>query len=265
MKLKDILRAAKLKLTAPLFMDYKKIIAFVLKIELIDIYKLYDEVIDKKDFIVIEKHFEKRKTSYPLEYITNESYFYNRKFFVDERVLIPRKETEQIIDLVKNTKFNKMLDLCAGSGIIGITSYLETKKEIVLSDISQDALDIIKINAKRLNAEVSLVKSDLFTNIDDKFDLIVSNPPYIKTKELKSLDVSKHEPNIALDGGIDGLKFYKEILNNIDKVAKDKHVVIFEIGYNQAKLISDIALDLAYKVDVYKDYSGFDRVIKLAK
>ena len=181
----------------------------------------------------------------PLQYITNQQEFMKLKFYVDENVLIPRADTEnlveEIIDICKNNvnKNYKILDLCTGSGAIGISiaKYVQNCK-IIQSDISKNALKIAKKNAILNNIEekIEFINSNMFENINDKFDIIVSNPPYIKTNIIKELDNEvQSEPRIALDGGKDGLTFYKIIIDSAHKYLNTYGSVLLEIGYDQKK------------------------------
>lgn len=253
---------------------------------------------------------EKLKSNTPLEYITNKRYIYNANIYVNESVLIPRYDTEIIIDealkdiykdIYKKNKKDKLdiLDLCTGSGVIGINVYkciLEYIKEknididinMYLLDISKEALKIADINIKNNVEEkyidnIHIIESNLFNNIDDiKFDYILSNPPYIKSGDIKLLDKDVlKEPLLALDGGRDGMKYYREILDEANMFLKDSGVIFFEIGYNQAddinmyidkinkdNLVSNFNNE---KKDIYKyivskvvkDIEGRDRVLKI--
>ncbi len=160
----------------------------------------------------------------------------------------------------KANKKIEILDLCTGSGAIGISikKYFGDKAEVTLADINKDALEVAKINTKKLNADCKLVQSDMFENIEGKFDLIVSNPPYIKTSVINSLENNvKNEPKIALDGGEDGLKFYKIISKNYKEYLNKKGNLVLEIGYDQ----KDEVMQLFENSECIKDFAGNDRVI----
>ena len=185
------------------------------------------------------------------------------------------KASENLINYkteeASNTDFNninedksnnkiEILDLCCGSGAIGISikKYFGDKAEVTLADINKDALEVAKINTKKLNADCKLVQSDMFENIEGKFDLIVSNPPYIKTSVINSLENNvKNEPKIALDGGEDGLKFYKIISKNYKEYLNKKGNLVLEIGYDQ----KDEVMQLFENSECIKDFAGNDRVI----
>ena len=170
---------------------------------------------------------------------------------------------EEVLKVAK--KEDKILDLCTGSGIIGISLAKNLLSDnIVAVDISDTALKVSKLNAKNQNVNVSYIKSDLFENVNDKFDIIVSNPPYIETETIKELseDVQK-EPIIALDGGADGLDFYRKISLEAKEYLKENGKLFFEIGYNQKEAIFKILKDLNYKnIECVKDLGNNDRVIK---
>lgn len=203
----------------------------------------------------------------PLWYVFGNAEFYGRKFSVDERVLIPRPETEELvynaIKYVNST--SKALDLCTGSGAIAITIKLEKGCEVYASDVSLDALDVAKKNATDLGADINFIESDLFVNIDEKFDLIISNPPYIKTDDLIGLQAEvKREPVIALDGGEDGLDFYRKICYGAKDCLNENGVLIMECGVEQAQSIKELLLEYnCYKnIEIIKDLNGIERIVK---
>ena len=182
------------------------------------------------------------KKGIPIEHITHQKEFMKLNFFVDKNVLIPRQDTEilveEVIKIAQKTNAKKILDLCTGSGAIAVSlaKYLP-QSEITAIDISNDALKIAKKNAVSNNVEnqITFISSDMFTNLnEEKFDIIVSNPPYIKTNVIENLDIQvKNEPHIALDGGKDGLYFYKKIINESYQYLKYKGFLCLEIGFDQ--------------------------------
>ena len=210
----------------------------------------------------------------PPEYLTNASYIYGLKFFVDRNVLIPRQDTETLIEaavsLIKKNKCNTMLDLCTGSGIIGITCAVKTDiNSVTLADISEKALNVAKINVINLDKKkkCKLINSNMFDRLyklKSSYDIIVSNPPYLKSSEMKDIsDFVKKEPSIALDGGKDGLDFYRIIYSNAKYFLNNNGIIAVEIGYMQADdVINNIKEHVVYKdIKVIKDINGKDRVV----
>ena len=214
----------------------------------------------------------------PIQYIINSQEFFGYIFFVDNNVLIPQPDTEvlveEVINIISNNyNFNnkkiKLLDLCTGSGAIGISLSKEINNlDVYLSDISEKALEIAKKNAKFNKVNVKIIKSDLFKSIMEKnFDFIVSNPPYIESETIKELSEEvKKEPKVALDGGVDGLDFYKEISKKAKEFLKINGYLILEIGYNQKEKVTHILEKEGYK-NIYckKDLGKIDRVIVAQK
>lgn len=209
----------------------------------------------------------------PLQYITNKQEFMGLEFYVNENVLIPQPDTEilveEVIDIAKRGNKKKILDLCTGSGAIGISIAKSINEcEIILSDISKDALEVAKENCinHKVEDRVNIIQSDLFENIDEdaKFDIIVSNPPYIKTDVIKTLDKEvQNEPILALDGGIDGLDVYKRIINEAYKFLNDDGYLCLEIGYDQKNEVIELIEQTGEYKDIYskKDLAGNDRVV----
>ena len=210
---------------------------------------------------------EKLSKDVPLQYITNTQEFYGMKFKVNENVLIPRYDTEILIEetlkLAKDK--DKILDMCTGSGIIAITLAKNVEKANVFAcDISLEALKVAKENNELHNTNVKFINSNLFENIEEKnFDIIVSNPPYIPEKEMQELENQvKKEPELALYGGVDGLDFYKKITENAKEYLKKEGLLIFEIGYKQKEDVSKILIENKFKnIKCVKDLQGLDRVI----
>ena len=212
----------------------------------------------------------------PVQYITNEQSFMNLKFYVDENVLIPQPDTEVLVEtaLTEVDKTIKILDLCTGSGAIAVAleHFLEEKEvEIVATDISEKALEIAKKNAiaNNANTKIKFIQSDLFTKIpQQKFDCIVSNPPYIETETIKTLSKEvQHEPKIALDGGEDGLAFYRRIAKEAFDYLEDGGKLLLEIGYNQKeKVMALLQKEKKYvNIRCIKDFENRDRVIVAEK
>ena len=226
---------------------------------------------EQKYFQLINKHI---KEDTPLSHLVGFEYFYDRKFKVTSDVLSPRMETEElvykVIDYIrKNNLTNiKILDLCTGSGIIGITLKKELEEfdvKILASDISSRALTVAKENASSLEADISFVESDLFSNIQDKFDIIVSNPPYIANDDKKTIkeNVLNYDPHLALFADEEGMYFYRNIIEKSRPYLNEKGIMFFEIGYDQKEKIITLGENNKFETVVYKDINGRDRIAVL--
>ena len=226
---------------------------------------------EQKYFQLINKHI---KDDTPLSHLVGFEYFYDRKFKVTSDVLSPRMETEElvykVIDYIrKNNLTNiKILDLCTGSGIIGITLKKELEEfdvKILASDISSRALTVAKENASSLEADISFVESDLFSNIQDKFDIIVSNPPYIAHDDKKTIkeNVLNYDPHLALFADEEGMYFYRNIIEKSRPYLNEKGIMFFEIGYDQKEKIITLGENNKFETVVYKDINGRDRIVVL--
>lgn len=217
----------------------------------------------------IERMLKECAAGKPLQYVLGNTEFCGNLFYVNEDALIPRMETELVCEeLIKragetSSPKKKILDLCCGSGCIGITAALKTKHYVTCADISSKALKLTAKNAKLNKAELNIVKSDMFKNFTSKFDFIVCNPPYIATKVIETLDekVKNYEPKLALDGGEDGLKFYKIIAQDAPHYLYKEGVLILEIGYDQEKEVVALLQENFTITQVKKDYGGHSRVI----
>ena len=225
--------------------------------------------ISGKDQEKIMSAVQKRVKHIPLDYIFGKSYFYGYEFKVDRNVLIPRQDTEILVEnIVKDIKSKnkpvKVLDIGTGSGAIIVTIKKETNAECYAVDVSKKALEIAKYNAEQNNAKVEFIESNLFENVPKiKFDYIVSNPPYIESDVISTLqaEVRLNEPILALDGGVDGLDFYRKIINQSTDYLTSSGKIYFEIGYNQAEIVKNLLENDYSQIQVYKDYGGNDRVI----
>lgn len=205
----------------------------------------------------------------PLQYIMHTQEFMNLNFYVDENVLIPQPDTEtlvlQAIKRIKQYENNniKVLDLCTGSGAIAISLAKEFENknvQVYASDISSKALEVAKKNAMQNNVQINFINSNMFESIKEKFDIIVSNPPYIETKVINKLSKDvQSEPYIALDGGEDGLKYYKIIASEYEKYLNDNGTLLLEIGYDQKQSVTELFINK--RVECIKDLAQNDRVI----
>lgn len=214
--------------------------------------------------------FEERLTGRPLWYIIGNTDFYGYTIKVDERVLIPRPETEVLVEQAVRTveDGDKVLDLCTGSGAIAIAIACEAAKDknitVTAADISEDALDVARENARINKASVNFVKADLFDGIRGRFNLITANPPYVPSGEIEGLqrEVRDHEPRLALDGGADGLDFYRRIAEKLPRYLVRGGMLILECGENQAQEILKIFSKCDYAM-VVKDLDGKERIVKI--
>lgn len=230
-----------------------------------------DKEIEESEIIEYNKNIEKIIEGTPLQYITNYQEFMGYEFYVDENVLIPQPDTEilveEVIEISKKKESIKILDICTGSGCIGISLAKKIENaQVTLSDISIKALEVAKknTNINNISNRINFIQSDMFENITEKYDIIVSNPPYIETGVIKTLDKTvQNEPHLALDGGEDGLKFYRILIQEGMKYLNDNGYLCLEIGYDQKEKV----MELAKGKEVYckKDLSGNDRVIIIKK
>lgn len=285
-KLKNIIAeyTEKLKTSSPTArLDVELLLSNVLGYDdRIQLIMNYEKILEENQFKKFIALFEKRMNKMPMAYIFNEKEFMGFNFYVDENVLIPRPDTELIVEeliyhinkLTPKNKDLKVLDMCVGSGAIIISSakLINDKDNVSLYavDISKEALSISKKNALNLNADnITFIQSDLFSykNLDPlkgKLDIIVSNPPYIKEDVIESLesDVKNFEPMIALSGGQSGMDFYNKIIEDSREFLKLDGILIFESGHDQAE-------DIIFKMkecgftEIYskKDIQGFDRMV----
>jgi release factor glutamine methyltransferase len=186
-------------------------------------------------------------------------------------VLTPRQETEILVEKVindyKNTKNISILDLCTGSGIIAVTLKKYLQAEITASDISNKALKVAKKNAKSNKVKLSFLKSDLFNKINKKYDVIVCNPPYIKSSKINSLqtEVKNHDPLIALDGGVTGLNFYKKIIKNAPQNLSKSGRIYLELGKGQHKQVAKMLENRFKDINIIKDYNNIERIVYATK
>lgn len=281
--------------------DAMELLQFVCGIDRNYYYMHMDEEVSSEKQTKYEELIEKRASHIPLQQITGRAYFMGLEFFVNEHVLIPRFDTEVLVEEtlkcideyakmdankignaetsavreykaavdenVRNKQKGtvKVLDMCTGSGCI-ILSIKEIKPDVeaVGVDISEDALAVAKKNAENHKLPVKFIQSDLFTHIQKKYDIIVSNPPYIPTAVIETLDaeVKDHEPMLALDGTADGLHFYRKISMQALDYLEAGGYLCFEIGHDQGPAVSGFLKELGYiDVKVVKDLSGLDRVV----
>ena len=227
----------------------------------------YDEIEDISKLDKLNEYVKKRLGHMPIQYILNKAYFCGLPFYVNENVLIPRFDTEVLVEEVlkisKKDKSKRILDICTGSGAIAIAlKKLGGFERVDALDISDKALEVAKRNANELDSDINFLKSDMFSSLtcENKYDIIVSNPPYIQSDVVDTLEseVKDFEPRPALDGDVDGMKFYRIIEKNYENYLADNGVLVLEIGYDEADDIR--ALFEGKNVVIKKDLANLDRV-----
>lgn len=225
--------------------------------------------VEEEKRVALNQVISKREKRIPLQYLMKSCEFMGYPFYVDERVLIPRQDTECLVEkavehIRKDIGGRKILDLCTGSGCIGISiKLLCPETEVTLADISEGALAIAGQNAANLHADVSLLQSDVFQNIPGVYDYIISNPPYIPTKVIEGLmpEVRDYEPRLALDGTEDGLYFYRKIIREASAHLKDGGMLFFEIGQEQGESLKNLLEAEGFsRIQIWKDLAGLDRI-----
>lgn len=254
----------------------KILLADLLGINQLDLINHLDEKVDREIEKIYKRRVEMLRENKPIQYIMENVNFYGNKFYINENVLIPRFETEELVENTlklldekfKNKKLN-IIDLGCGSGVIGLT--LKKKlpsSNVTLIDISDKAIEIARRNSKDLNVEVTFIKNDFLDGINKKFNCIISNPPYIKTNEEIEEIVKNNEPHLALYAGEDGLDCYRKIIKNIKNNLEDEYLIALEIGNTQKdaviKLINTY-LDDEPLIIAKKDMQGRDRMIFVIK
>lgn len=228
-----------------------------------------NEEIEPETLNKIKKQIEELASGMPIQYIIGKQEFMGLDFFVNSDVLIPQPDTEilvqEVIEISKRYEKPKILDLCTGSGAIAVSlkKYISNAK-IMASDISVKALEVAKINAENNNTKIGFICSDLFENIKEQFDIIATNPPYIKKDVIKTLNKEvKNEPILALNGGQDGLDFYKKIISEAYKHLVENGYLCMEIGYDQKDEVINLIESSKKYEQIYskKDLAGNDRII----
>lgn len=249
----------------------KMLLSSYLDVNPLELLTILDKEVDSDIEKLYKSSLEALKENKPIQYVIGNVNFYGLKFIVNKNVLIPRFETEELVEqVVEYTKdLNKdkikILDLGCGSGAIGLTLKSILKdSEVTLTDISKEALEVAKLNANNLNLDVTFIESDWFSNVKlEKYDIIVSNPPYIRTDEEIEEIVKNNEPSLALYGGVDGLDCYRKILANIKPYLNNKFLIAFEIGESQKEEIYDIVNKYLKDIEITckKDLYGRNRMI----
>ena len=278
MKIKEVIEEGKNVLSKNNIEDNvivtRELLAFVLGVEKQYLVIHLADELNAEDYIKFKENINKLINGKPLQYITNNQEFMGLNFFVNENVLIPQPDTEIIVEetlkkckelLLKNGKI-KILDLCTGSGAIAVSLsiFLGDEAEVFASDISTKALEVAKYNNGKNNTNVRFIESNLFKNIQEqKFNIIVSNPPYIRSDVINKLSKQvQHEPHLALDGGEDGLKFYKKIIEQSCNYIENGYLIL-EIGYDQKEDVENLLKENKNysEIKTIQDLSGNDRCV----
>lgn len=253
----------------------KMLLANLLNKNPLELLNYLNDIVDESIAAKYKEELEAIVSNQPIQYVIGTSNFYGNEFIVNENTLIPRFETEELVektlsyinDLFPNKNID-IVDLGTGTGCIGIT--LKKKipdSSVTLIDISKEALEVARENAINNNTQVDIIQNDFLKNIDKKFDVIISNPPYIKDDEEIEEIVKNNEPHLALYAGIDGLDCYRSILGNIRNNLKEKYLIAFEIGCTQREAIEDLAKTILPEASImsYEDMQGRDRMIFIYK
>ena len=253
-------------------LNMEHLTARVLGCSRIDLYLSYDRPLEEKELSPLREYIKRRGRREPLQYILGDVEFMGKKFFCDRRALIPRPETEELIGVLAARyksieKPKHICDVGCGSGVIGISlAYLWNDSLINMIDLSEDALQLSRENIKLSGINLdrfNVLKSNLLSNTQGNFDLIVSNLPYIESKDIELLDEElKHEPKTALDGGPDGITLIKELISQSKSLLLEGGMIALEIGDEQAETVSDVLLEEGYKkIESLKDISQIDRFV----
>ncbi len=261
------------------FLDVQLILCFLLKKDRIYLHIHKDDEVSEEISNKFYEMVRKRNSGYPLQYMTNEQEFMGLNFYVQEGVLVPRPDTETLVEKIikfvneneyfKNNKI-KILDLGTGSGAIALSlAYYLKNSYVTAVDISDIAIETAKKNVEQFKLNnVEIIKGDIFGNLnlnDERFHILVSNPPYIEKEVIKNLqkEVSTYEPKLALDGGEDGLDYYRQIAKIYNNIHADKSILSVEIGHDQKNSVTEIFnnINLFNKIEVDKDLSENDRVV----
>ncbi len=258
--------------------NVEELLCLTLKCKRLDLYLKFEMPLKPEELATYREFFKRRANREPLQYILGETDFYNSKIKLHKKVLIPRPETEILVEKVLekvdslDLESVKILDIGTGSGCIAISLALEIPDSKVLGiDLSEDAISLATDNA--VFNEVPNAKFIKRNALDNPrktgiFDLIVSNPPYIESSEIPKLmpEVKDFEPILALDGGEDGFDFYRKIIPNCHSLLKDGGFVFFEVGHTQAQKLKEILLQNSFsEVEIFKDYSGIERIVSAKK
>lgn len=230
-----------------------------------------DEIVTEEQWALVEDMLQKRLAGVPVQYLLGEQEFYGLPFKVDASVLIPRPDTEILVEQVLARRSTQepflVADIGTGSGAIAVTLAVHSRWRVYAIDIAQESLQVAKENSRLNGVEdrITFLQGDLLTPLHDKVHILVSNPPYIPSWDIETLDVQvrAHEPLRALDGGEDGLDFYRRLCNGIDEFVYEGGLVAFEVGAGQARQVEQLLLETGVisKTDVICDLAGIERVV----
>lgn len=252
--------------------DAKWIFSLTLKIPLSELESQKDRQVTVSEARALFKTVNERLTGRPLWYIVGDTSFCGYTLKVDERVLIPRPETETLVENAVNEikDGDEVLDLCTGSGAIAIATYKMCAKAgkniaVTATDISADALALAKENAEKNQAEIAFEERDFLCGIQKRFDVILCNPPYIAESEIETLqrEVKDYEPRVALNGGADGLNFYRRLASGVSSVLKTGGIMLLELGMGQANEVKELFEKAGAQVEIVKDLAGVERILKI--
>ena len=246
------------------------LLSSLLEVNYFDIYQMLDKEIDQEIVDKFKLMIKSIEEDMPIQYLLGYTSFYGYTFKVNKDVLIPRFETEELVNKTKEyikKYFKDNLNICdigTGSGAIAITlKKLFPNSSITAVDISKEALEVAKENAKTLEANINFIEGNMLDNLEGKYDVLISNPPYLTKDDEIEAQVIKNEPHLALFADDDGIKFYKEILSNAKKVLNDRNLIAFEIGDKQKQRIFELVEEYFpnTKKICIKDYNDYDRYI----
>ena len=268
MKVEDVIVYGKSRVHSDLA---KMLLADLMDVNSLHLLTMLDAEVPDKVFSTYKYRVDELQKGRPIQYIIGNVNFYGNILEVNDDVLIPRFETEQLVEntinkineLFPNQKID-LIDLGTGSGAIGLSIKKKLNQvNVTLLDISEKAMDVAKRNAKNLNLDVKFIINDMLENLSNQYDVIISNPPYIKNDEEIEDIVKNNEPHLALYGGVDGLDYYRKILNHVKENIKSKYLIGFEIGATQKDDIFNLVSNTLtnYKIECIKDYQNRDRMI----
>lgn len=250
-------------------LDSQIILSHILKTSRFDLLTGMFNEVDDVSLIKFNELIERRINFEPVAYIINEKPFFEDVFYVDSRVLIPRPETEFLVteainNLKKYEKRPAVLDICCGSGCAGLSILRVIDCDLTMSDISKDALDVAELNARRLfpqKDDIKFIHSDLFENVNEKYDVIIANPPYLSKKDMAEFARNdlRYEPDNALFGGDNGFEFTENLLNEAGEYLNNGGIIAVELGFEGSNFIKESYNNLFFQKFI-KDYSNIDRI-----